>query len=248
MRQKPALLMLAGLFVSLVLSGCVYVRLIQVKRQFAEVERHVIISSNEGLTFTLRQPVLLKKDILFLAKSPPSRTFEHGESFYWTYNFLKKSRSGEKDERNFSIAVKLCFKDETLYQYSLPARFAHHLDPGFIRQSLRALGRAELTLDPKGLSCRVPREAAKMSGYRPPSMTDILSLFGEPYDESMKKNEIKLTFKYRLDSQSGLKGKRPSRQTIYISFRRSDYRLVSAEVRFSGRTLLLRYPADDGSQ
>lgn len=50
------------------LGGCVYLRLLEVKHQLADFEKHCVLENRDALAVIFLKPVLRKEDILHLAK------------------------------------------------------------------------------------------------------------------------------------------------------------------------------------
>lgn len=219
-------------------------RFAQTKQQLADAENRLRIEHGPRLTFTIREPVLLEQDILFLTRRKPSRNLKTEDGLFWTYYFIKQARPGQGSQRAYDVAVGLFFKEGTLCRFGLPGRFSQGLDKGFVLQSVKGLGRASVVLDPKGLSGRVPFESMEMQGNRPPSMEDIEALLGQPFEEERRGDEILLKYLYVLETAPDSRDKEPPRQRASLKFRSADKRLISLDVRFSGRTLLLNYPPE----
>ena len=66
---------LAALLLLLPLSGCVYLRLLQIKKQLLEFDRNFSLSGRSSLVIEFKNPVLYAKDARFLIGADPlSRT------------------------------------------------------------------------------------------------------------------------------------------------------------------------------
>ncbi|MCI5212309.1 MAG: hypothetical protein D3910_26790, partial [Candidatus Electrothrix sp. ATG2] len=59
---KKTLVMFILISCSLTLSGCVYLRLLKVKRQFKQFDKYVMVDKEDGLTFSFLKPILYEED------------------------------------------------------------------------------------------------------------------------------------------------------------------------------------------
>ena len=58
---------------SLALGGCVYLRLLAIKRQLADFDRHFTLQQADGLRLICRDPVLLSQDFTWMGVVPESK-------------------------------------------------------------------------------------------------------------------------------------------------------------------------------
>ena len=224
------------------LSGCVFFRLLQVKRQLADAEHHVRLETRGGLTLTFAEPILLPDDVLLVARRPPSRTQETGSEIHWTYAFIKEPRVGKPPGGPFDVPVDLCFSGGRLLYGRLPERFGKVLRPAFVLETVKAVGHAEVQASPKRVSGRIHPEDLDRSAVHRPSRKDILEIFGPPFKERMTGCERRLQYRYTLLPGSDKPQQRPSRASLTFTFRHPDGRLLLSEARFAGITLLLAWP------
>ena len=74
-RTLPILILISC---SLTLSGCVYLRLLKVKKQFKQFDKYVMVDKEDGLTFSFLQPILYADDIKWLGLPPVFQKTESG--------------------------------------------------------------------------------------------------------------------------------------------------------------------------
>jgi len=226
------------------LSGCVYIRLLQVKRQLAEAELHVRLATQDGLTLTFSHPVLLPEDILFLARRRPSRMQEIGSKTRWIYSFVKKERNGGQNANRFDVPVDLSFFKGKLCQARLPERFGRVLTSAYLLRSIKAVGHASVDVSPRRVRGHAPSEDSNRAGTRLPSRRDILELFGPPYREHLSPGDRQIHYRYSLLPGEDDPEEKASRARLVFHFRRPDGRLLRVKARFAGITLLLSYPEE----
>jgi len=89
MNKRKLSVCLILLIMTTLLSGCVYYRLLKLKRQFEHFEDNFELEDKKGLTLVFKNPILYKKDIMWLLNNKPTKVLdENGNS--WLYILTKK--------------------------------------------------------------------------------------------------------------------------------------------------------------
>ena len=89
---RTAAVMIAAA-VALLSSGCVYLRLLELKRQLAAFERNFTLETSEGVRLGFLRPVLLTRDIRWLGLKPET-VQQTGEIEQWRVRWLKEPAHG----------------------------------------------------------------------------------------------------------------------------------------------------------
>ena len=227
---------------SAVLSGCVYVRLARVKHQLAEVEKNVALDIRDGLWLSFAEPILLPEDILHVARREPSRVENGGASFKWIYRFSKRVRGGAPPGGRFDVPVELFFAGGKLIGGRLPERFGRILDVRFVQETLRAVGRARVEIEPRTVCGRVPSDRVDSGTAVLPTEQAVTDLFGRPRRRIEGRASSKLVYRYALDPGRGSLRPRRPRVELSFTFDHPGGRLLRVQARFAGITLDLAYP------
>lgn len=229
---------------SMLLGGCVYVRLVRIKHQLAEVEKTVTLGNRDGLTLSFGEPVLLPEDILYIARRGPSQAGNRDDPVRWVYRFSKQGRKTVRSSGRFDVPVELFFTGGRLSGGRLPERFGRFLDVRFVQETLRAIGRARVEIKPRTVCARIPVERSEAGPVFLPSKQAVIDLFGRPYQRVDRTDALKLVYRYTLDPAYGAPRRGTSRAEVSFTFLRGSGRLLGVRARFAGITLLLEYPLE----
>jgi hypothetical protein len=220
------------------LSGCVYLRLLEIKRQLADFERHFSLEYRDALVVVSREPVLLKEDILYLARNRPSRAEEGPRHSMWQYYFVKQYPPRQEEEGGgFDVPVRLFFDKDKLYMGALPARYFKLMPRAFIIEALSAIGRAQVNPITRYAEGRFTMKIKKW-GDPLPRRQDFLKLMGRPYSIDNTDEDTTLSFLYSLQ-RGGPDPSPPSAAWARLTFSRGAEELSKIEAKFAGMRLVL---------
>lgn len=240
MRRMPILALL--LASSFALSGCVYVRLVRVKHQLAEVEKTVTLDTRDGLSLFFREPILLPEDILYVARRGPSRVVNGHAPLEWIYRFSKRVRGASRAGGRFDVPVELFFTGGKLSGGRLPERFGRSLHVRFVQETLRAVGRSRVEIGPRTVHGRVPPDGVEAGVASLPTGQAVIDLFGRPHRRVNRGGTLKMVYQYTLDPAPDSPRSRRSRAEVSFTFRHGDGRLLRVQARFAGIAIDLAYP------
>lgn len=231
-----ALLLAASAF----LNGCVYLRLVLVKQQLAKPERTLALDASDGLRLSFLEPVLHPGDVLRIARRRPSQVEDDQDPVRWIYRFSKRARGAAGSGGRFDVAVELFFSGGRLSGGRLPERFGRILDPGFVRETLRAIGRSRVEVAPRTVLGRIPPE--RVDGGSLPTPHAVARLFGRPHQRIDEGGGVRLLYRYRLERDHGSPRARTGRVEVAFTFLPGSGRLVRVQARFADLCLDLVYP------
>ncbi|MCI5142420.1 MAG: hypothetical protein D3909_12035, partial [Candidatus Electrothrix sp. ATG1] len=106
---------------SVIVSGCVYLRLFKVIRQFKQFDKYVMVDKEDGLTFSFLRPILYEDDIKWLGLSPVSQNNTSGVTS-WKH-ILEKEYNNQSEQGNYDIVFNTRYQNEKLHSIYLSERY-----------------------------------------------------------------------------------------------------------------------------
>jgi hypothetical protein len=232
MRFRRFLLLFLLPALALGLSGCIYLRLLEVKYHLQTFDGYVAIKNRGGLSLIFLKPVLLKGDLLVLARRHPTKTEESLHETRWQYLFLKQLPGCEGKGGAFDVPVDLLFQNNRLSTVTFPERFYENLPESFIIAALKALGRSEINVKARSAHSAVSSQDV-LQPLDIPRKQDMLRLLGKPSKKKEEDTLLVLTYRYRLEQGEGDEKKGPAYGWTKLTFRAASGALLKAEARFA---------------
>jgi hypothetical protein len=214
------------------LSGCLYLRLLEVKYHLHTFDGYVAVKNRGGLSLIFLKPVLLKEDLLFLARRHPTHADESLHETRWQYLFLKQLPGREKEKVVFDVPVDLLFQNNRLSKVTFPERFSENLPEPFVIAGLKALGRSEINLTTRSAHSAF-RNRDVLDPLNIPTKQAILKLLGKPCKEEKEDNCLVFTYRYRLKPGEKDEKKGPAYGWTKLTFRAGSDDLLKAQARFA---------------
>ena len=223
------------------LSGCVWLRLLEIKYQLADFDAHMRVQvANQHFILNLLHPVLFSEDFRYLTKLHPSRIEALPQGYRWFLDFRVDPVSSKRKTAG-AIAFALTFTpDDQLAAFDFSPLFLEMAPPAFLEASIRALGsgkidqgKKQLKVDPEDL----PRLSAKL-----PSRSRIVEVMGPPAEEFRDRDLNVL--RYRLKAEAlPVEPEYENRRLaeVKLSFDPSTDELVRLAGRFAGLKLAIDY-------
>ncbi len=175
----------------LLLGGCVYLRLLELKHQLADFDRYFAVDQTDGLTFTMQKPVLLLDDMAFFQLAPES-TKRLGAALRWHLRWIKDYAAPGEYPADYEVEADLTFVDGRMVRFHLPERTFSFVQKAFVLQALRSLGQA--SVDKSNHSARATLDASRLA---PLTRTDLLHFLGAPLDTRRDGDHLRLHYVYR---------------------------------------------------
>ena len=196
---------LAGALASVLLGGCIYLRLLELRRQLANFDRYFETDLRSGVKITCKKPVLLDADMAFFKLAPESRT-RVGVAERWQFRWVKVSPSPGEDPRDYDVAVDFIFVDHKLTRVILPERLFVFVPKQFFLTIVRAFGHAEIDQQKGTASTSVNEEFGP--DKIPPQLThaDLTAMLGGPMAIKETADGVIWHYQYRAasaDQRSG---------------------------------------------
>jgi hypothetical protein len=185
----------------LLLGGCVYLRLLELKHQLADFDHYFAVDETDGLTFTMQKPVLLVDDMAFFELAPES-TEQLGAAMRWHLRWVKDYAAPGERATDYGVEADFIFVDGKMVRVHLPERVFSFVQKSFVVQALRSLGHA--SVDKSSHSARTTLDASRLI---PLTRTDLLRFLGTPFETRRKGSHLLLHYVYRDVCASPTPGK-----------------------------------------
>jgi hypothetical protein len=186
----------------LLLGGCVYLRLLELKNQLANFERHFNLQTDDGLRILCRNPVLGQNDVRWLGLKPASMR-KLGVAEQWHVRWEKELPPGVKDDTDFYIGLDLMFAEGRLTGISVPESYFQLIPKSFVLGVIQSMGGADVDKTRRKVEARVASQAVAMAR---PELPDIYKVLGIATEEREEGPITVQRYRYRLvttESQPG---------------------------------------------
>ena len=182
------------------LCGCVYLRLLELKKQFSHFDENFIVEPTEDLTLRCLHPVLEPDDLRWLGASPKTVTVSaDGED--WSVRWVKEPALGTTEATVYDMELGLEFADGYLVEVRIPKRFLVFVPRDLIVNMLRSTGAARV--DKNDRKADVQTEAPATSAL--PNLNTIQAMLGAPTRPAVPTSAgLVYDYRYRLDSAAAL--------------------------------------------
>lgn len=159
--------------VVLLSSGCVYLRLLELKRQFAQFERHFALQTDDGIRLLCQTPVLRMDDVRWIGLRPETIK-QLGQAELWHVRWLKQLPAGVTEEGTFHLAIDLTFANGKLTGFAIPETYFKLLPKTFVIGVIKSLGGAKVDQSARTAEAAVSAESVALAQPKMPSIEKIL--------------------------------------------------------------------------
>lgn len=143
--RRRLLPLLALTAVALLCSGCVYLRLLQLKLQLGDFDKNFAVDARDGLTLTCKNPVLLTKDVEEFFHWVPDVRQKSGSAEKWHFAWVKDPSAHLPNQPALEIGLDLFFSDGKLVKVVAPEKFfAASMPKSLALAALHSLGHAKV--------------------------------------------------------------------------------------------------------
>lgn len=208
--MKPRTPRLQSLFIPLLLalalltSGCVYLRLLQLKNQLADFEKNFSASSADGLRLTFKSPVLLGDDLRWLGADPESiRKTPAGE--YWVMRWVKERAPGSTETAVYDIELDAELVDHRLRTVQIPERYFNYVPKSLFINALRSAGHAHIDRQSRQAVMDTPAEDPT-DRVPPVDRPSIEHMLGLPTQKIVESKAVRYRYVFRSQT-SGATGR-----------------------------------------
>jgi hypothetical protein len=175
-RQIAALLLVAC---TLLFSGCVYLRLLELKKQIDRFDQFFGLQTSDGVAIICHDPVLKTGDVRWIGLKPETvKTL--GAAEQWQVRWIKQLPPGVKEKIEYDIMLELWFANDRLTRVKIPERYFSVMPKQFLIGVIRSLGRGKIDKSEKKIDATI--SAAEVAAARP-DLPSIDKLLGRPTEE-----------------------------------------------------------------
>jgi hypothetical protein len=195
--QKVALVALAGALLSL-LSACVYLRLLEVKKQLQNFDENFALSGRSELVIEFKNPILRTKDARFLIGADPLSQSGSEEVIQHFEFDLVRSSSVPVVPPLGRLGMDLALRRGRLVKIIVPESFMLLFPRNVVVETLKQAKDAEV-FELKKLArgkIHLDREVEAQL----PSYAKTLFLMGEPLQRATEGNVRVLTYRYSISN------------------------------------------------
>jgi len=195
--RRRRLLACALLACSVFFSGCVYLRLLELKNQLAKFDEYFELDAHDGLKVTFKKPVLRDEDLeSFFGVKPESR--EHiGTADRWHFRFIKESAPEDLPGRTYEVKMDFLFTNHKLAKLVVPEELFALVPKSIAIAGMRGFGKARVDREKRSVAGRVEEQV----NFEVMEKSKLLASLGQPVET--KGTEERPEWRYRFRSASG---------------------------------------------
>jgi hypothetical protein len=239
MYEKKKWAVAAALIFCLGLSGCVYLRLLEVKNQLVKFDDYFNVEVTDSFTLHLKNPVIYDSDIMYLTELNPSRIEENQSHKEFIYQFVKVENPpspGNKD-----LIFSMTFNEEKKLDSIVFSPVILQIVPArFLELSIRAVGNGKVDKLKRQLKGDVERVAQE--GLEIPTYEKMIAVMGKPYQEVRKPDGLHTVFRYLLQTDSkGGKTEDRKKAVVDMLFDEKTKQLIKVSGNFAGMKISVNY-------
>ena len=210
-------------------TGCVFLRLLEVKRQLNDFNNYFQINDQNGFSLVFLNPTLHTDDILWLAKRPPTSKEVKDQVEVWTYLFEKDYRGQKDEEGNFDIPIVMLFEKDKLNEIRFPERFLKVLSKPLLARMFESMGSAEINEWNRSASSKFEGK----DSMEIPKKEQVTLVLGKPFYNRDSKSDSIFTYKYNLKNDATNSKGKQFNLWIKFAFNQLDERLLKVDGNFS---------------
>ncbi len=240
-KQYSTVLYLICFFILFQLSGCVYLRLLELKSQFKDFDQYIEIRNQKTFSLYFKQPELRKEDILELSKLKPTRKIVNQSGEEWIYHFVKQGDNNTFDmPQPVTLEFRLKFNAKgKLQQWYFPNEFLAIVPPEFLEASLRSLGNATIFKLSRQLKAEVHQLKTQS---KPPNQSSVKRVLGQPVQMIDKDHLQRYLYRFQLMTdwvENGYDERRTA--LVKLDFVSKNQLLIRASPQFAGLKISISY-------
>ncbi len=191
-RRTAAFRASVAALLALLLGGCVYLRLLEVKQQLGKFDEFFGLQTRDGLAIVCHTPVLRTGDIRWIGLKP-EQVRKLGRAEQWQARWVKQLPAGVTEATEFDIVLELSFADDKLSRIAIPERYFAVMPKTFLIGVIKSLGRGKI--DKTGKKIEAEISAAEIAAARP-RLPAIDKLLGRPSEERVEGGTTVVRYRY----------------------------------------------------
>jgi len=179
------------------LTGCVYLRLLEVKRQLKDFDKNFKASGEQELVVECLNPVMLSSDMTFLIGASPLNKKKEDSVSVWRYRFERVHPEGDTARAPLEeLSLDFQMRGGKLLKVVVPAAFLQLFSRSVFLEALRAAADAEVAELKKLARARV--KLSPSAEEELPSRARAMELLGNPLAVDEKDGDKTLLYRYRI--------------------------------------------------
>ena len=170
------ILALGGLL--LLMTGCIWLRLLDLKNQFAEFDRYITVIPGDGIELRFKEPVLLADDLDTLLRGQPTAALpllDDGEVRVYAFAHIPSILGPDPIGSEGALTILAVLRHDRLESITLPKEVFRVVPRDLALRALRAFGQAKVDTSNRSAQVQVDAVAGTI-----PERQAIIGLFGNP--------------------------------------------------------------------
>lgn len=227
--------------ITLSISGCVYLRLLEFRGQLANFDEYFSVDTKDDLALVFKKPVLYRNDFDYLSKLQPSEIEHLPQGKRSFYRFKKVGIQGRIIKPSVELLLTLKFnQDELLTHWTFSPMFLAMVPAEFLEASLRSLGSS--TVNRFKRQVRADLGAIPKIHAQVPIQSDIVSVLGAPLKIIQRKDVERILYRFKLETEMVEQGYEERQFTrVKLDFDSKTHKLLKMSGRFAGMKLSIDY-------
>lgn len=197
--KRPMFWLVAGSLL-LVLTGCIWLRLLAFKNQLAEFDRYVKVDDQHGLTLHFLKPVVLADDIRELSGMEPTSKTTNQNHVDWNWTFEKQLADTNLIDRTKDLTFVMGFTNGKMDALTFPERSLAVLPQPLVLGLFRSVGGAEI--DQKKRSATMKWQGGPEKEFIPMTKIQMIELLGAPFSVRESATNSASLYRYVLKTVS----------------------------------------------
>lgn len=177
----------------LLLGGCIYLRLLELKLQLDDFDRHFAFETQTGLTLVLRSPVLRADDVRWIGFKPETIRRDQ-DAEHWHVRWVKELPPGVQEKLTYDLALDLDFTEGRLARVQIPEKYFAMLPKEFAAGLIRSVGRGRVDKTARRLDTTV---ADGPAATLRPLLPALATMLGAPTELRTAGTETMTRYRYR---------------------------------------------------
>ncbi|HRY29611.1 MAG TPA: hypothetical protein P5079_06180 [Elusimicrobiota bacterium] len=191
----------AGTFVLLLLvlatSGCVYLRLLEIKNQLREFNSNFDTIGDKDLLIQFKKPVLLARDISYLIGAEPLSITLRAKDITWYYEFeIIRSTPLAKPLPLDKLSLSFLLRGGKLVSLTVPENFLRFFPRQMFLETIRQASNAEVNKLRKTVHARL--QLSPETDEQLPDIKETVQLLGPPLQKTQEGRLQYYIYRYRI--------------------------------------------------
>ena len=186
-------------------SGCVYLRLLQLKNQLRDFDQYFKVDTAKGVKIELLEPVLLGNDVRWLGLEPQKTASNQEGLEEWDIRWIKDLPPGVKEGAVYDVELSAFLKHDLLTRVFIADRFFAYFPKEIFVRLLRSAGSATIDRAAREANVKAATDDDELARQLP-NLKSIEKMLGAPSAREVEGTTVTYRYRYSPVTQTG-KGK-----------------------------------------